>query len=254
MTLQELTGPNRAYQAYAAGQLAALAGAVTTIQADLHRGNLGQARTDWLAAQLDWERVGASYDSFGDDGVAVDGLPGGLPGGVNDPGFTGLHRLEYGLWHGQGTAALEPVVTTLARDVATVRKNLASGDLAGDPANLPLRAHEILEDALRDHLSGLDDQGAGAAYPQTHADLQVTRVVLGELGPLIDARAPQLLPQVQAQLDTLQQALLATQAGGRWRSPDAVPLLTRQRVDAALGAVLETLAQVPDLLEVPPGR
>ncbi len=80
VTLQELTGPNRAYQAYAAGQLAALAGAVTTIQADLHRGNLGQARTHWLAAQLDWERVGASYNSFGDDGVAVDGLPDGLSG------------------------------------------------------------------------------------------------------------------------------------------------------------------------------
>jgi high-affinity iron transporter len=250
VTLQELTGPNRAYQAYAAGQLAALAGAVTTIQADLHRGNLGQARTHWLAAQLDWERVGASYDSFGDDGAAVDGLPGGLPGGVNDPGFTGLHRLEYGLWHGQDAAALEPVVTTLARDVATVRKNLASDDLAGDPANLPLRAHEILEDALRDHLSGLDDQGAGAAYPQTYADLQVTRVVLGELAPLVNARAPELLPAARAQLDALAQALLATEAGGRRQSPDA--LLARQRVDAALGAVLETLAQVPDLLEVPP--
>ena len=52
-----------------------------------------------------------------------------------------------------------PSPTALAKDVAAVQKNLTSGDLAGDPANLPLRAHEILEDALRDHLSGIDDEG-----------------------------------------------------------------------------------------------
>ena len=85
---------------------------------------------------------------------------------MNDKAFTGLHRLEYGLWHGQSAASLEPVAAVLARDIAAVRKNLTSDDLAGDPTNLPLRAHEILEDALRDHLSGLDDQGSGAAYPR----------------------------------------------------------------------------------------
>jgi high-affinity iron transporter len=55
----------------------------------------------------------------------------------------------------------------LAKNVATVRKNLTADDLAGDPTNLPIRAHEILEDALRDHLSGIDDQGSGAAFAQT---------------------------------------------------------------------------------------
>jgi len=252
VTLAELAGPNKAYQAYAARQLAALAGAVTGIRADLRRGDLAAARRDWLAAQLDWERVGASYDSFGDAGVAVDGLPDGLPGGVHDKDFTGLHRLEYGLWHGQDGAALLPVASRLARDVAAVRQDLTSPDIAGDPTNLPLRAHEILEDALRDHLSGLDDQGGGAAYAETYADLQATRAVLGELSPLISARAPKLLPATQAQLDVLQQALLATRAGGRWQSPGATALPARQRVNAAIGALLETLSSVPDLLEIPP--
>jgi high-affinity iron transporter len=252
VTVAELTGPNQAYRAYAAHQLTALAGAVTTIRADLGRGDLAAARRDWLAAQLDWERVGASYDSFGDDGVAVDGLPDGRPAGVNDPGFTGLHRLEYGLWHNQSAASLRPAAAALARDVATVRQNLTSADLAGDPTNLPLRAHEILEDALRDHLSGLDDQGSGAAYPQTYADLQVTRVILGELSALINARAPKLLPAAQPQLDAVAQALLATRADGQWQPAGSVPLLARQQVDAAIGALLETLSRVPDLLEVAP--
>jgi high-affinity iron transporter len=184
----------------------------------------------------------------------VGGLPGGLVNGVNDKAFTGLHRLEYGLWQGQSAASLVPVAGALARNVATVQANLTSGDLAGDPTKLPIRAHEILEDALRDHLSGLDDQGSGRAFPETYADLQVTRVVLGELAPLIDARAPGLLSTAQAQMSTLQQALLATREHGRWTSLSTASLSARQHVDGAIGALLETLSALPDLLEVPPGH
>jgi high-affinity iron transporter len=252
VTVQQLTAPNQRYQAYAAADLATLGRQVAAISADLRRADLAAARVDWLAAQLTWERVGASYNSFGAAGVAIDGLPDGLPGGVHDPGFTGLHRLEYGLWHGQSAAQLGAVTDRLARDVAELRRTLRSAEVTGDPTNLPLRAHEILEDALRDHLSGIDDQGGGAAYGETYADSQVTRVVLGDLTGLITARAPKLVPTGDAQLDTLQHALLATRAGGHWRSIEATPLRARQQVEAAIGELLETLSAVPTLLEIPP--
>lgn len=254
VTLADLTGPNTAYQAYASTTLAGLARDVAAIQSDLARGDLTAAKTDWLTAELDWERVGASYDSFGVAGIAVDGLPDGLPGGVNDKHFTGLHRLEYGLWHGQSATDLVPVTATLAADVATVRKNLTSDDIAGDPTNLPLRAHEVLEDALRDHLSGLDDQGGGAAYAMTYADTQVTRTVLGDLATLITARNPTLVATANRQLDTLQRALLATRSGDSWQPADQVDLIHRQSVNGAIGSLLETLSAVPDLLEIPPTR
>ena len=254
VTLAELTGPNKQYQTYAAAQLDDLATAVTRIQAGLRRGDRAAAEPDWLTAQLDWERAGASYDSFGDLGLAVDGLPDGLPGGVADKDFSGLHRLEYGLWHGQGTAQLLPVTAALAASVAAVQQNLTSDDLAGDPTNLPVRAHEILEDALRDHLSGMDDEGGGAAYAEVSADVQVTRAVLGYLAPLLNARQPGLVATADSQLDRRQDALLATQANGEWQSLGTAPLSAREQVDSAIGGLLETLAAVPDLLELPPAH
>jgi high-affinity iron transporter len=253
VTPAELAPPNKLYQAYAAAQLKDLASEVAMIKTDLGKRDIAQAKTDWLAAQLDWERVGASYDSFGDLGLAVDGLPTGFVKGVNDPGFTGLHRLEYGLWHGQSAAELMSVTTVLAKNVATVRKDLTSDDLAGDPTQLPLRVHEIIEDALRDHLSGIDDEGGNAAYAQTWADTQVDRAVLGYESALINDRDPGLVATARGELTALDTALLATKtSGGQWQSLTAVSLGQRQHVDAAIGALLETLAVVPDLLEVPP--
>ncbi|WP_037577852.1 iron uptake transporter permease EfeU [Phaeacidiphilus oryzae] len=254
VTAKDLTPANDRYQAYAAGVLQTLAGDVRTLQGDLKRDDRAAAQRDWLAAQQEWERVGASYNSFGDLGTAVDGLPDGLQKGVDDPSFTGLHRLEYGLWHGRSASELMPVADRLAADIGRVRKNLGSDDLAGDPVNLPTRAHEILEDAQRDHLSGMDDEGAGAAYAMTDADVAVTRTVLGELQPLLAGRAPALAGTLDKDLDGLESALQAAKAGngGTWPSIAQTPTARREAVDAALGQALEDLSQVPNLLEVPP--
>ncbi len=245
---EDLEGPNQAYQRYAAGVLNQLTGDTRRLRDQLAKGDLDSARDTWRTAQLDWERVGASYNSFGEAGTAVAGLPDGLPGGASDPGFTGLHRLEYGLWHGQSPQELLPVADRLLTDIGTVVHDLGSDDLAGDPTNLPVRAHEALEDAQRDHLSGVSDQGAHAGYAETDADITVTRVLLGELEPLLTEREPGLVRRISGQLDRLHQAVAAT--GGRAHAD--VPLPVRQQVNAALGAVLETLDTVPDLLEIPP--
>jgi high-affinity iron transporter len=89
VTLAELTPSSNEYQAYAAGVLVRLAADVTAIQGDLKGNDIAKAKVDWLAAQLEWERVGASYDSFGQLGLNVDLLPTTLPSGVSDPGFIG---------------------------------------------------------------------------------------------------------------------------------------------------------------------
>ena len=248
VTLAELQPAATAYRQYVAPKLVTLTGQVTAIESDLRRGDLARARPDWLAAQLTWEQVGAAYDSFADLGDAIGGLPQGLPDGVRDPSFTGLHRLEYGLWHGQSAATLAPIASRLIRDVAELRRQLPK--LTVDPTDLPIRAHEILEDAQRDHLSGMTDLGAGAAYRETYADVQGTRVVLDELAPLVTARSPHLVPTIDSQLDTLQSALLAT----GFKPAAATPTAAREDVNATLGAVLESLSAVPDLLEVPPTR
>lgn len=244
----ELAGPVKQYQDYVAPKLVDLTGEVAHLRTAIAAGNLPQAQAAWLTAQLTWEQVGAAYDSFADLGDAIDGLPDGLPDGVKDKDFTGLHRVEYGLWHGQDRTALLPIVDQLTTDITTLRGKLPQ--LTIDPNDLSLRAHEILEDALRDHLTGDADQGSGAGFALTDADLQGTRVVLDELNPLLDKREPDLMPTAHRQMDVLQQALTATHTTTGWLNPVTAPTDVRERISAALSGLLETLSAVPDLLEI----
>lgn len=250
-TLAELTPPNHAYIAYARAQLGHVIARVENLRAALAAADLAAPREAWLAAQLAWERVGASYNSFGDPGVAIDGLPGGLPQGVADPQFTGLHRIEYGLFHGQSPPSLVPVADRLLRDLTALRGQIA--EVASDPVDLTLRAHEILEDAQRDHLSGSDDQGGHAAYAMTWADLQATRTVWNELAAPIKARNAALFQQAQAAFERLDGALAAVRTGSAWLSPTQASVAQRAQINAALGDALEVAAQEPGLLEVPKG-
>ncbi|WP_279580627.1 EfeM/EfeO family lipoprotein [Fodinicola feengrottensis] len=245
VTETDLRGPTDAYRSYVEPQLSQLANETSILEQQISAANLTAARGTWLQAQLTWERVGAAYGSFGDLADAIGGLPHGLP---TDPNFAGLHRIEYGLWHGQNAAELSPYAVKLTSEVAQLRQQLPK--LTADPTDLPLRAHEILEDAQRFHLTGLSDFGASAGYRKTLADVDATNAVLDRLAPLLQARRANLLPLARTQLGELGTALMATQINGDWLGPMQVPLATRQQVDARLGAVLETLSAVPTLLEV----
>jgi high-affinity iron transporter len=252
VTEDDLKPATQAYQRYVDGLLATLADQVQRIRADLGAGNPAAAQADWTSAILTWNRVGAAYGSFKGYGDAIAGLPHGLPGGVNDPDFKGLRRLEFGLWHGQPATQLTPVADALSGEVAKLRAGL--GDAMPEPADQTKRPHEILEDIQRFQLMGYTDQGAGTEYAETSASVEATRAVLEQFAPLITTRALKLLGETGSQLDTLDAALHGTQLGGRWVPSAQVPPEKRRAVDAALGQALETLASVPLLIELPPRR
>jgi high-affinity iron transporter len=227
---KDLKGPADSFTSYLSDKLSILDAQTGDLAAKIQAGDLDGAKTAWLAAQLTWERLGAAYGQFEDLGVAIDGLPQGRPQGVADPDFTGLHRIEYGLWHGQSAAQLMPVADKLRQDVQTLHQKLTF-----EPTDLPLRAHEILEDALRRTLNGLTDQGSGTTFALVAADVEATNAVLDRLQPLLDARKPGLVEAARTQLAAV---TAACQTGNR-------PV-----VDARVGAAVETLSAIPTLLEV----
>ena len=212
VTNNELVGPAKEYQVYAAAGLKTLVGQAETLASDLQRGNLAAARRDWLPAHLTYETLGAAYDAFGNFDDEIDGRADAL--GVSNPQWTGFYRLEYGLWHGQSAAELTPYASKL---VADVRSLLATWPTMEIPLiDIGLRTHEILENALEFQLTGHDDYGSGTTLATTLANIQGTRELLSLLHPLLVTRYPGL-PGVYTWLNRLQTLLEAEhQPDGTW--------------------------------------
>jgi len=230
------------YRKQVGAGLATLAGDVAALRTALASGDRARSQAAWLVAQTAYSRLGAAYDTFGDSADAVDGLP--APG-TGD--FTGLRRIERGLWHGESLPALAKVAGRLATDVAGLRKDF-DGERT-DPNDLPLRAHEILENTLQFALTGDADQGAGAGLAIMSANLDGTRMVLDAIAPEIRQRYPGW-DTVTGELGALKSLVDAQRRGGRWTPVAALSRAGHERLDGALGQFLEDLAPIAAIGEV----
>ncbi|WP_433466533.1 EfeM/EfeO family lipoprotein [Spirillospora sp. CA-128828] len=210
-------------------------------------GDLDAAREAWLPAHLAYERLGAAYGTFGDFADEIDGRPAGLPKGVRDPTFTGFHRVEWGLWHGESAASLRRPSERLAGDVKALRDDFPRQEI--DPGDLGLRAHEILEDTLQFELTGKADQGSGTTLATAAANLDGTRAVLDPLRPLLKDRMPGL-DGIDSWLDRTSRLLRAQHRHGEWAPLDRLSTMEREHIDGAVGELVERLASVATVAAV----
>ncbi|MET9014950.1 iron uptake transporter permease EfeU [Streptomyces olivaceoviridis] len=244
----DLSGPLAQYRTYVDEGLAALVPQTRMLADDIRHNHLGKARTDWLTAHRTYASLGAAYGTFEDFDQKIDGRADGLPDGVHDKDFTGFHRIEYGLWHGEPATSLTAPAQRLAADAAGLREAFPHQDF--HPSDLPLRAHEVLENTLQFELTGGTDEGSGTNLATADANLAGTRELLTVLRPLLTSRSPHLLPTVDADVARLQKLLGSAHHGSHWTPVGQLGATDRARVNGVTGQLLEDLSPVPALLEI----
>ncbi len=258
--------PEHEYVAYSVRQLTIMLSWVATLKRALSDGSRAASEAAWRQAFVTYLHLGAVYleGPVAKLNQTIDGGPGGLVAGTASSQFTGLHRIEFGLWTGAPPRTLVRFATRLQADVKNLRALLPHIQIS--PLEFATRAHEILEDAVRDLLSGTDVPWSGEGVLGTAAGLAATREVISTLKPLLREPAamaadppanPRTTAVVDADLDVLQGALnmLARAHGGTLPTNSQLTQLQAERLDAAIGQALEGLAQLPGMLETttPPG-
>jgi hypothetical protein len=264
------------YRRYAERWAATLGRDVGPLTAALRAGNRGVARRDWATAFSDYLHLGAVYGLL--PGDLNDDLA-GMPGEIGDSHFVGLHRIEMGLWTREPVTSLAPLgvklssaidrlrgeLPTAAVDPQSTHVRLARGLVAVtvDPLDFTLRIHEILEDAQRDFMSGLDVPWSGAGVLATAAGVAATEELLSTVKPIMAGRG--------SAYGTSEYWLhrLGRVFDGLRRRDGAYPSLHQLRpaqlqlIDGTLAGTLTALDQVPGTLEtqaftrfpkIPPGN
>ena len=250
VTYDQLQAVTLAYRTAVTAGLAQLTSDTDQLQAAVDSGDQAQAEALWLVAHMQYERLGAAYGTFGDFDTEIDGRPLGLAGGVNDPKFQGFLRLEYGLWNGQPTAVLAPVADAL--DAAVHGLDQAFPLQQTPPNDVALRTHEILENSLQFELTGETDDGSHTNLATVRANVDGTMMTLQAVTPLLRQRNPALLRQVTTGLAQLATLLDQYQhPAGTWVPLDSLTQTQREQLDGAVSELVEQLAPIPDILELP---
>jgi iron uptake system EfeUOB component EfeO/EfeM len=244
------TAPEDEYRAYTRRWIAsALAGAASLRDA-LAAADRQAAIAAWEATWSDYLHLGAVYLS-GEAATlnrAIDGTPGGLPEGSSDPGFSGLHRIEMGLWSGAGPHALIPYVSRLEDDLARLRGVVARVQIT--PLEYATRSHEIVEDAQRDLLSGIDVPWSRQGVLGTAAGLAATEEVFHTLEPLLSGRE-NTEGEVRTELGMLSGVLAAIRRrhGGHYPSLAELGSYEHEQLNGYTAGALTALEQMPGTLE-----
>jgi high-affinity iron transporter len=236
--------PVAAYIQYALGVSGRLGSAVHALTAQLGSGHRGAAERAWNVAFAEYLHLGAVYNL----------LPGNLndqlaqvPSSLTESRFTGLHRVEKGLWQGAPLRSLVPASEAIGRAASNLRHTLPRTQI--DPVDYAARAHEILEDAQRDLMSGVQVPWSGAGVLGTAAAVSATREVVRTLVPLLQGRENTLI-EVQNWLLRLQSALDAVRRrDGSYPTLDQLSMGQRETINGDLAGTLSALQDIPDTVE-----
>ena len=242
--------PISAFRAFSRRQLGMMERHISTLEGALAAGDRPGAKTAWRSAFADYMRLGAVYldGKAADLDQAIDGAATGSAGDTVSQRFSGLHRLEFGLWTGAALSSLQPWAQRLGRDVAQLRRVLRTAAIS--PLDYATRAHEILEDAVRDQLSGVDVRWSHEGLLGTAAGVAATTEVIDTLTPLLKDREG-VLPVVVREMKAVRSTLASIESahGGTLPTNDGLTQSQSERLTSSLGQALEALAQVPGALE-----
>lgn len=244
------TGPEDAYRRYSERWIAHALADTQTLEHALAAGQRTAAMAAWEATWSDYLHLGAVYLN-GEVEIAnraIDGTPGELPGGSSDPRFTGLHRIEMGLWSGESLASLIGFDVRMQHDLAKLSGVLQRVEMT--PLEYATRSHEILEDAQRDLLSGMDVPRSRQGVLGTAAGLAATEEVFHTLEPLLSGRE-NTEGEVRDELLMLHGVLASIRArhDGRYPSLSQLGAFEREQLNGYVAGALSALQEMPGTLE-----
>lgn len=249
------------YKAYASGQIDELVGVVKVFTDAVRAGDLQAAQDAYAPSRMPWERIepiaGLVEEIDGKIDARVDDFA-----GVNDPAFTGWHRLEYLLFGQNTTEGGAPFADQLDADVALLKEQFAAVEVK--PIDVANGAAELIEEVSEGKITGEEDRYAKTDLWDFDANMQGARDAVGTLNPALVQADPALLGKIDAGINSVFETMQPLRRGDGWvlfctendpypspRCPEVtVDQATIDKLKAELAGVSENLSQVAGALNL----
>jgi len=233
------------YETWVAEQVDLTIAATKTFTDAVRAGDLEGAKAAYAPSRQGWERIEPIAGLVEAIDGAVDARVDDFEG-VDDPAFTGWHRLEYLLWERGSTGGGAPFADRLDADLRTLRTELASTEIP--PAALAVGSAELIEEVSTGKITGEEDRYSGTDLWDFAANVEGAERGFALLAPAIGAEDPTLVTDVEGLFDELDGQLGAYRIGNGYRPYGALTDQHKTQMQTTLAELSEHLATVAGVL------
>jgi iron uptake system component EfeO len=220
--------------------------AATTLFTDAVRaGDLEGAQEAYAPSRQGWERIepiaGLVEEIDGKVDARVDDFE-----GVDDPDFTGWHRIEYILWELGTTDGAEEFADQLDADLATLQTELESIEIP--PAALAVGSSELIEEVSTGKITGEEDRYSHTDLWDFAANVEGSQQAFELLAPALEEEDPEVVAQIESEFAELDGQLSAYEDGEGYLPYTDLTEDDKTEMQTTLAALSENLATMAGVL------
>ncbi|MFI5506824.1 EfeM/EfeO family lipoprotein [Mycobacterium sp. NPDC051804] len=249
------------YKKYATGQIDDLVVKVKVLTDAVRANDLAAAQAAYEPSRVPWERIeplaGLVEEIDGKVDSRVDDFE-----NVDDPEFTGWHRLEYLLFEKNTTEGGAPFADQLDQDIATLKEQFPSVEVK--PVDVATGAAELIEEVSEGKITGEEDRYSKTDLWDFDANLQGSQAAVDTLKPALEKADPDLLAKITTGFADINATMAPLRQGDGWvlycteNDPYPSPRCTGVTVDPAtvdklkaqLAGLSENVSQIAGVLKL----
>ncbi|HWL81962.1 MAG TPA: iron uptake system protein EfeO [Roseomonas sp.] len=238
----ELAGPIAQYKLYVIGEARQLVQATRAFTTAIKAGDLTKAQALYAPTRVHYERIEPLAELFSDLDSSIDSRADDHAEAEKDPGFTGFHRLEYGLFAQKSTEGLAPFADKLLADVQDLQTRLQ--DLTTPPEKVVGGAAALIEEVAATKISGEEDRYSGADLSDFQANVDGSKKIVDLLRPLLTRADAPLLAKVDANFGKVDTVLARYRTPEGFKNYESLTRDDRNALQAPITALAEDLSRL----------
>ena len=243
-----LAAPIAQYKIYVAEQSAQAVRDTRRFVEAVKAGKLDEAAALYAPSRQAWERIEPIAELFGDLDASIDARVDDYKGGVDDPNFTGWHRIEYAIFDQKNLKGMAPLADRLLADTQELQTRI--GDLSFEPSVVVGGPAALIEEVASTKISGEENRYAGTGLWDFRANVDGSQKIVALFRPLIAKANPDLLAEIETNFTTVDTALEKYRRGDEWANYVELSDADRSTLKGAITALAEQLAQLRGSLGV----
>lgn len=233
----DLVQPIADYKLFVSQKTDKLLADTTKFVAAVKAGDLQKAKELYAPTRMSYETIEPVAELFSDLDNAVDSRADDHEKKEEDPGFTGFHRIEYGLWVKNSTQGLSGTADKLLADVTDLHNRIAK--LTFPPDKVVSGAGALIEEVAATKISGEEDRYSHTDLWDFKANVDGSQKIFDLVSPLLVKKDPEFVKKVADNFNVVDETL------GKYKTSKGYELYDKlsQPDRTTLAAKVNTLAE-----------